>query len=181
MRGVPSSITTWVRKTEPWAQECPGSSHELNLPLRHDFQKLFSWNCICSPRNRQFYAPRWLDFPSDMDRVGAKVVRNKFDMEMDGNAWPCDSPVSTTGKRCQEYQTISDRWRCWIYHRTQILCDFCKSTSSICSSTASEKTRTRREPNMTNPFIQQRIEILCVSFVWMASDDGKVEWKSLLL
>ena len=140
MRGVPSSITTWVRKTEPWAQECPGSSHEFNLPLRHDFQKLLSWNCICSPRNRQFYAPRWLDFPSDMDRVGAKVVRNKFDVEMDGNAWPCrDSPVSTTGNWCQKYQTISDRWRCWIYHRTQILCDFCKSTSSICSSTASEK------------------------------------------
>ena len=94
---VPFSITTRVWKTEPWGHECPGSSHdshEFHLPLRNDFQKLLSWDCIRSPKAALLRA-----------LICWSSLRQQI---QHGNGWqrPYGSPVSTG--RCQKYQIAAD-------------------------------------------------------------------------
>ena len=119
-----------------------------------------------APPKPHFYAPWFFDLPSDMDRGQRSSATNSTWKWMATAIW-----ISSISG--QQMPKVSNRCRCWIYNCTQILCD-CKSTSSICSSTASEKTRTRREPNITNCFVDQGFQIRCIGFIWIAGGD----WKS---
>ena len=137
---VPISITTRVWKTEAMNAQ----DHLMNSISHYEMTSKSCFPGMASaPPKPHFYAPWFFDLPSD----------NKFNMEMDGNG----HKIWISSINGQQMPKVSNRCRCWIYNCTQILCD-CKSTSPICSSTASEKTRTGREPDVTKAYLEPLID-----------------------